>query len=370
MFVLSEDQALFKDVVARFFTDKSPPDVVRNLMTTESGFDPDVWQVMSSEVGIPGLHIPEAYGGFGFGMVELGLVLEAMGRHLYCGPYFASSIMAGFALLQSGNEAVKSSLLPDLASGAKLASLALDDVSNYANWGNSLSVANGVLNGKADIVLDAGVADHLLVIARSGSGLGLFVVQEYQQGVGGVTINQLEVIDPTRKLYSLTFEQVQVQQVGEISDLDKESLWDIWCLCLSHEMLGGAQYLLESTVDYTKLRYQFGRPVGSFQGLKHRCAELLMELELARGVLADATQATFLPTGEKFLPSMAKACMGDAYLAIAKAAVQLRGGIGFTWENDTHLWFKRAKSSEVFLGSPAAHRERIIQVMEETGYAA
>ena len=139
---------------------------------------------------------------------------------------------------------------------------------------------------------------------------------------------------------------------------------DQWALCLAHEMMGGAQYLLDSTVDYMGLRYQFGRAIGSFQGLKHRCAELLMELELAKGVVGEATVAAQTGEGDRFLPNMAKAMASDAYMSVAKAAVQLRGGIGFTWENDTHLWFKRAKSSEVFLGTPALHRERIIQVIE------
>jgi alkylation response protein AidB-like acyl-CoA dehydrogenase len=161
-----------------------------------------------------------------------------------------------------------------------------------------------------------------------------------------------------------------VNQIGVITQQQARDLWNTWSLCLAHEMLGGAQHLLDSTVEYTKLRYQFGRAIGSFQSLKHRCADLLMELELAKGVVSDATQSTVSDNAELYLPSMAKAMASDAYMSIAKSAIQLRGGIGFTWENDTHLWFKRAKSSEVFLGTASAHRENVIALIEESGYAA
>lgn len=375
---LTEDQQQFKDVVQRFFADKSPPSVVRQLMATSDGYDLAVWQQLSGELGLTGSHIPEAYGGFGFGPVELGLVAEEMGRSLYCGPFFASSIMAGFALLALGGESAKEHLLPMIADGSLIATLVLDDLNDTAKLGHSLQVTEGEISGRAGMVLDAGIAGRLLVIAKNAQGLGLYVVEPRARGV---SIQSLEVLDPTRKLYSVEFDGAPSELLGQADRQSLQSLWDRICLTLAHEMIGGAQYLLDSTVEYTKLRVQFGRQIGSFQALKHRCADLLMELELAKSTVrfASHAMATARPDDERnyshdilpsMLPSMAKAMASDVYMTLAKAAVQLRGGIGFTWEDDTHLWFKRAKSSEVFLGSPYIHRERMMCLLEESQDAA
>ena len=335
MLTLTEDQALFKDVVVRFFADKSPPSEVRKLMATDAGYDPTVWMQMSQELGLAGLHIPEQFGGFGFGMVELGIVLEQMGRQLYCGPFFGSSVMAGFTLMLAGTDDAKQRLLPELSSGSLIASLVVDDLNDVSGWGSNLSSSESRLDGSASIVLDARVSEKLLVIARDEKEQ--LVLFELPVATVGVSIRSRDVIDPTRKISSVEFDQAPAERIGVVGDELARTLMDTWALCLSHEMLGGAQYLLDSTVEYMSLRYQFGRPIGSFQGLKHRCAELLMELELAKGVVAEATAAAQSGEGDRYLPNMAKAMASDAYMSIAKAAVQLRGGIGFTWENDTHL---------------------------------
>jgi len=334
-------------------------------MATSDGYDPAVWQQMSNELGLTGSHIPEAYGGFGFGPVELGLVAEEMGRRLYCGPFFSSSIMAGFALLELGREPAKEQLLPMIADGSLIATLVLDDLNDTSRLGHSLKVTAGKLSGRAAMVLDAGIAGQLLVIAKNPKGLGLYLVAPLVEGVSMVP---LEVLDPTRKFYSVQFDCAPSELLGQVSTPSLQSLWDRLCLTLAHEMIGGAQYLLDSTVEYTKLRVQFGRQIGSFQALKHRCAELLMELELAKSTVrfTSYSMATTVNDPLNYLPSAAKAMASDVYMTLAKAAVQLRGGIGFTWENDTHLWFKRAKSSEVFLGSPHVHRERMMCLLEES----
>ncbi|MFT7242845.1 MAG: alkylation response protein AidB-like acyl-CoA dehydrogenase [Candidatus Azotimanducaceae bacterium] len=379
---LSEDQQQFKDVVQRFFADKSPPSVVRQLMAASDGYDPAVWRQLSRELGLAGSHIPEAYGGFGFGPVELGLVAEEMGRSLYCGPFFASSIMAGFALLELGSESAKQQTLPMIADGSLIATLVLDDLNDAARLGRSLKVTGGKISGRAGMVLDAGIAGRLLVIAKNDKGLGLYQVEPLAKGV---SIESLEVLDPTRKLYAVQFNDTPFELLGQVDSASLQLLWDRMCLTLAHEMIGGAQYLLDSTIEYTKLRVQFGRQIGSFQSMKHRCADMLMELELAKSVVRftshsmattrkddhlDDLQDGLSSTLPSSLPSMAKAMASDVYMTIAKAAVQLRGGIGFTWENDTHLWFKRAKSSEVFLGSPHIHRERMMCLLEESQDAA
>ncbi|MDX1384068.1 MAG: acyl-CoA dehydrogenase family protein, partial [Thermoanaerobaculia bacterium] len=181
-----------------------------------------------------------------------------------------------------------------------------------------------------------------------------------------------EVLDPTRKLARVTFDGAAGRRVGSLDRVRLDRIWDLMCSALAHEMIGGAQYLLDSTVEYTKVRYQFGRPIGSFQALKHRCADLLMEIEIARAhthhaarcLDAAGTAGEAAGESEPFAASMAKAAAADAYMSAARAGIQLRGGIGFTWENDTHLWFKRAKASEVFLGTPARHRERMMALLE------
>ena len=176
----------------------------------------------------------------------------------------------------------------------------------------------------------------------------------------GVTITPRQALDPTRKLSRVSFADAAAEQVGRLTEAGLNRLWDAICVALAHEMIGGAQHLFDSTVEYTRVRVQFGRPIGSFQALKHRCADLLMELEFAKAVVRHAGFRLAAGASESHTASMAKAMAGDLYMQAAREAVQLRGGIGFTWEEDTHLWYKRAKSSEVFMGTPHFHRERMM----------
>ena len=367
----TEDQEQFREVVARFMQAKSPPHEVRRLMAADSGYDSKVWQQMSGEIGLTGVHFPEEFGGFGYGPVELGIVSEEMGRYLYCGPFFASSVMAGYALLLAGSDSAKQSLLTGIASGSVIATLVLDDLNSPSSVGQRLMANASSLSGRAPLVLDAHNAEQLLVIA--GEPEGIFGLYQLPSSTAGVAIEAIEAMDPTRKLTSVTFDQVPATRVGELDMGLLLQLWDYICMALAHEMIGGAQQLFESTIEYTKLRYQFGRPIGSFQGLKHRCADLLMELEFAKAATHHAGFCLAAEAGdtdaEPYAASMAKALAGDVYLKAAKEAIQMRGGIGFTWEEDTHLWFKRAKSSEVFMGTPAIHRERMMMALEEEGAA-
>ncbi len=363
---LTEDQKNFRDVVSRFMSDKSDPTEVRRLMETADGFDAQVWQQMCQEVGLAGTHIPEQFGGFGFGPVELGIVAEEMGRTLFCSPFFASAVMAGYALLALDNETIKESLLPGIADGSTIATLVLDNLNDPSEAGSKIQAEGEALSGSAGIVLDAGNADMLLVLVRQGNATSLYNVNN---DAAGLTVTPLQSLDSTRKLFRVQFDATPAQHLGELSARNLQTLWDQMSVALAHEMIGGAQVLMDSTVDYTKIRYQFGRPIGSFQGLKHRCADQLMELELAKAAVTYASQALATGEGDPYASSMAKAMASDAYINTAKMAIQLRGGIGFTWEDDTHLWFKRAKSSEVFLGSPVVHRERMMQIIEEMGDA-
>ena len=379
----TEDQAQFRELVARFMQSKAGPAAARQLMESESGFDQAVWAQMGSELGLMGTHIPEAYGGFGFGQVELGIILEEMGRQIYTGPFFASAVMAGYALLLTGSEEAKQTWLPSIASGELIATLVLGSLNSPDQPGQAVQVSAGKLTGRAPLVVDAMSAASLFVIA--GNQEGRLSLHHLAASSPGITITPVQSLDPTRRLAEVSFDKAAAEPLGSISDL--APLWDHLCLALACEMLGGAQQLLDSTLEYTKMRYQFGRPIGSFQSLKHRLADLLMEMEFARAATHHASFLLAHAVGEganadladaagnmvdkitglnsRQIPSMVKAMAADVYMLAAREAVQMRGGIGFTWEEDTHLWFKRAKSSEVFLGTPAYHRERMMTLLAE-----
>ncbi|MBU97831.1 MAG: acyl-CoA dehydrogenase [Acidimicrobiaceae bacterium] len=359
----TEDQNRFREIVSRFLNVKSTPADVRRLMSSREGFDPLVWQQLCEEVGLAGTHIPTEYGGFGFGDVELGIICEEMGRYLYCGPFFASSVMAGYAVMSGATNANKSKILPDIASGRRIATLVLDNVNNPSDVGLLLTSTDAnIISGVAPIVVDGHVADFLIVVASAPDGFGLYLVDTEAQGL---TITLQESLDPTRKISKVSFSKVRAMRIGGLTETQLSHVWDKISSALSHEMIGGAQHLFESTVEYTKVRVQFGRQIGSFQALKHRCADLLMELEFAKAVTHHASFCLAADDGERYAPSMAKAMASDTYMEAARAGVQLRGGIGFTWEDDTHLWYKRAKSSEVFMGSPHMHRERMMVELEK-----
>lgn len=362
----NEDQRAFRDVVARFLADKSQPKDVRRLMVSDAGYDAGVWKQLGQELGLLGTHLPEQFGGFGYGPVEMGIIAEEMGRYLFCGPYFASAVMAGYAVLGVGSEEDKLRLLPGIADGSSIATLVLDNLNSPSEVGQQLRATDSDdgyrLDGTAGLVVDGHAASLLIVAASTEQGLSLFEVDA--QAVG-ITAAALEVLDPTRKLSSLTFKQAPGRLLGQLGQANMDLLWDQMVTMLAHEMIGGAQTLFSSTMDYLKLRVQFGRAIGSFQALKHRAADLLLELELAKAATHEAARVLAGSGGDPFAPSMAKAMASDAYINIAKQAIQLRGGIGFTWEEDTHLWFKRAKSSEVFLGTSNWHREHMMQQIEE-----
>jgi len=331
-------------------------------MATDRGYDPAVWQELCGDAGLAGVHVPEVHGGAGGGAVELGIVAEEMGRTLFCGPWFASAVMAGTALLEAANESDREELLPGVADGSTIATLVLDDLDDPAGVGGSITAAaNGTLTGAASMAVDAHVADLLLVVASGTGGLGLHAVEG---GASGVALEPLQVVDPTRELSRVAFTGVPGRHIGEVTGDILNRIWDRICSALAHEMMGGAQHLFETTVSYTKERFQFGRPIGSFQALKHRCADLLLEIEIARALTHHSARCLDSGEGEPCAASMAKAAAADAYMSAARAGIQLRGGIGFTWENDTHLWFKRSKGSEVLFGTPAIHRERMMTMLE------
>jgi alkylation response protein AidB-like acyl-CoA dehydrogenase len=370
-FAFTDEQEQFRSALRRFLKDKSPTSEVRRLMGTAEGYNPEVWRQLSEELALPGIHIPEQYGGAGFSMVELCIVTEELGRALFCGPYFSTTVLAANAIMNAGTEAQKSSLLPDLASGARLATLAVTELNGEWDPGKieltATPVADGYrLDGVKSYVVDGHVADLLIVAGRVSTSAGYESVALFSLSAdsAGVERRLLESMDATRKLARIDFRGAHADLLGNLDDGAKplNRTLDQAAIALANEMMGGAQALLDSAVDYAKVRVQFGRTIGSFQAIKHKCADMLLDVELAKSAAYCAAQAAAVNDPEwSALACLAKAAASETYLRSAVECIQIHGGIGFTWDNDTHLWFKRAKSSEVFLGQPNYHRELLMQ---------
>jgi alkylation response protein AidB-like acyl-CoA dehydrogenase len=373
-FGYTDEQEQFRAIVARFLRERSPISEVRRHMASEDGYDRALWQQLVSELGLPGVCVPEQFGGQGFGHVELCIALEEMGQALLCAPFFASSVLATEALLNIATEAEQHALLPPLVRGDRLATLAW--VENDGRWDVAATTltAHGQsdacrLNGHKKFVLDGHHADLLLVVARTrggigDAGLGLYAVEG---DAPGLKRRQLTTIDTTRRQAELIFSDTPARRLGTTDSAAhklRQSL-DRATIALACEMTGGARALLNSAVEYAKLRMQFGRPIGSFQAIKHKCAEMLLEVELAASAARYAAAAIDEHDAQvPALASLAKAMASDAYMRAAIECLQIHGGIGFTWDEDTHLWFKRAKSSEVMLGDASHHRERYLALTE------
>jgi alkylation response protein AidB-like acyl-CoA dehydrogenase len=369
-FSFTDEQREFRDVLRRYLEDRAPVSEVRRLMATETGWEREGWQQLNQELGLAGIHIPEAYGGQGFGFVELGIVCEEMGRALLCAPFFASSVMAGCAILNAGSEEKKRELLPGIALGETVATLAVaEDGGQWDANGVSLTATpdgdSAILNGHKSFVLDGHSADTVIVVARApgtrgNDGVGFYAVAG---DAAGLDRRALVTQDPTRKLARLEFDNVTAMPIGTGDGAEALArTLDQCAACLASEMVGGAERLREDSLEYVMLRMQFGRTIASFQTMKHRAADMLLEVENAKSAAYYAAGAADRDDGD--LPaaaSLAKACAGETYVQTGVNAIQMHGGIGFTWDNDTHLWFKRAKSSQVLLGDSAWHRERMLQ---------
>jgi alkylation response protein AidB-like acyl-CoA dehydrogenase len=362
----TEEQDEFRKNVRRFLEQKSSSVDVRRLMETDEGYDPAVWQQMAEQLGLQGLALPEEYGGSGFGFIEQIAVLEEMGRALLCAPYFSSVVLAGTALMQSGDDAAKRDLLPGIADGSTIATLAW--VENPTEWGmGSLSTTakrsgdGYTIDGTKTLALDGHTASLILVVAQANGGPSLFAVDA---SASGLTRRKLETLDATRKVAALEFVGTQARLIadeGAAASILERTL-RLAAVALAAEQVGAAQKCLDMSVEYAKLRVQFGRPIGSFQAIKHKCADMLLEVESARSAAYYAAWAAAGGADElPLLASLAKACCSDAFADAATENIQIHGGIGFTWEHDAHLYYRRAKSTEQFLGSPSEHRDLLAQ---------
>ncbi|MFV2178788.1 acyl-CoA dehydrogenase family protein [Actinomadura sp. LOL_016] len=359
--VVTEEQRELRDALRRFFADRSPGAEVRRLMETAEGHDPAVWGRMAEQLGLQGLAIPEEHGGAGFGMRELAVVFEEMGRALVCTPFLATiTAAAGLTAGEGGHD-----LLPGIADGSTIATLAVAGDEGRWDLGSvAATVVDGRLGGVASFVPDGHIADLLLVAAKDGDGVALFAVE----GDAGVVRAPMPTVDQTRKLARIEFDGAPVRRVGG-ADAVLRAL-DVAAVALAAEQLGGAQRTLDMTVEYVKVRRQFGRPIGSFQAVKHRCADMFVLVESARSaVLNAAAVADARPAELPAAAALAKAYCSDAYFHTAGEAIQLHGGIGFTWEHDAHLYFKRAQGSRQLFGSSDHHRGRLGALAGITGAA-
>jgi alkylation response protein AidB-like acyl-CoA dehydrogenase len=364
----AEDHSHLRQLIRGFLQQKSPSRDVRLLTDAGDGCDEAVWAQMSDQLGLQGLTVPEEYGGAGFGPVELGIVLEEMGRVLLVAPYFATVVLAGQTLTASGDDEAKRRWLPGIANGSLTATLALAEESGSWDLEDVAATAEPqgagwVVNGAKLFVVDGHTADLLLVVARVANDIGVFAVEG---NAPGVTRAKLESLDRTRELASVVLAEAPAIRVGPARDATAwlSAVNDVALAALAAEAIGGAARCLELAVEYAKLREQFGRPIGSFQAIKHKCANLLVEIESGRSAAYHASAAVADPGPDASIAAaLAKAFCSQAFTRAAKECIQIHGGVGFTWEHDAHLYLRRAKSSELLFGTPSRLRSRLASLV-------
>jgi alkylation response protein AidB-like acyl-CoA dehydrogenase len=365
-FELSKPQKLLQKSARELFARECPAKRVRELMATDTALNPELWSAVA-EQGWLGLHLSEACGGLGLSPVELAVVAEEMGRACFPGP-FLGSVWAG-ALIAEANP--KSPLLEKLAAGETRGAVAL--LEPETGWNpadvtlNAMSSAGAFkLSGRKSFVSDAGVADTIVCVARTGEGPALFAVPAKAMGVKVVPTAAL---DATRKLYDVLFEDVKVGgadllAIGPPAAKALARSLDIVTLCAAADMLGGMQWILEDAVEYAKARQQFGKVIGSFQAVQHMCADMLLWTESARSAVYYAAWTLDQePQSSSRFVSIAKAYVSDGSREVANRGVQVHGGIGFTWEHDLQLYYKRSKASEILFGDAAFHRARLADMV-------
>ena len=366
--VLNEEHVMLKDTAKDFCTNNTPITQLRSLRDdrSELGFDSAAWQQMV-ELGWAGIAIPEDFGGSGFGYFGMGLVMEECGRTLAASPLFSTAILGASAILHAGSEEQKSELLPQVAGGELLLALALEETPHHCPYGSNAkaekSDAGYKVTGSKKFVLDGHVANKFIVVARTSGnsgdrdGLTLILVDS---DTSGVSVTRTAMVD-SRNASNIEFECAEGALLGEVGKaadvLDK--VLDTGRIMLSAEMLGGVQECFERTVEYLRVREQFGVPIGSFQGLKHRASEMFCEVELSKSAVLDALSALDDDSDQiAELASLAKATLNNTYHLVSSEGVQMHGGIGMTDEYEIGFFIKRSRVCEHTLGNSAFHRNR------------
>jgi alkylation response protein AidB-like acyl-CoA dehydrogenase len=360
--VVSDEHAQLRSTVRSFLERRASEADVRRVVDGEPGHDPVVWKQMATELGLQGLGIPEDFGGSGFGAEETTIVHEELGRALLPSPFFPTVALAAPLLLQLRDVEAQKEWLPGIADGTLIATVALDEDDQQVAPASG-GAGEWRLTGERRHVLAAVVADLLLVVVDDDAGRSVFAVRA---DAPGLTVTPLETLDLTRRQAAVRFHDVPAVLVGEHGAAAEavSRTRDLAAVALAAEQAGGAGRLMQMSLEYAKLRYQFGRQIGSFQAIKHKLADMALDVERMDSVVRHA--ATIADRDVADLPvvaHIAKVFCSEAYFRIAAENIQVHGGIGFTWEHPAHLYFRRAKSSEFLLGSPSAHRERLLAAL-------
>jgi len=364
------DREALRESLRAFLAKYSPESEVRRLMAGDEGYDRELWQRMAAELGLPGFTVPAEYGGGGFGATELQVVAQELGRALLCAPFLASAVMATNVLLASGDAAAGQDLLPALADGSRIATLAATGESGSYDaadvWAGTAEPDGGGgyrVSGRRQFVLDVLAADLYLVTATTADGPAVLAVEA---DAGAVTRGPMPTLDETRKQGWVEFASAPARVIGPAgggAEILRQALVPSY-VALAGELTGGARRALDLAVEYANVREQFGRVIGSFQAIKQKCADVLLAVEAATSAASAAAEAIDAGRPEhEALAHLALALAGEAFLFAATENIEVHGGIGFTWESAAHLYYKRAVAGAVVLGSARAHREHLLTAM-------
>ncbi|MEX5637191.1 acyl-CoA dehydrogenase family protein [Parafrankia sp. FMc2] len=361
-----------RTAVRDFLSSRADEAAVRAAVDSERGYDDKVWAQIAAELGLPALALPTAYGGDGYGVVELSVVIGEMGRVLLPSPFFSTVVLAATAIVASGDAGAAERLLPGIAAGATTATLTVPN--RAGSWEpatgtlgvhvtGSGSGAEVVLEGTAPLVVEGGTADVVLIVADSPAGPTLYEVDMTTAGVARTTLRGLDL---TRRIARMDFRDVPARLVGEPGGAAPvvARVLDVATTALAAEQVGGARACLETATAYAKERMQFGRPIGSFQAVKHKCADMLARVQVADAAATEAARAVDGVPGSPdpgVATAVAHAVCSEAFMAVAAENIQVHGGIGFTWEHPAHLYYRRAKASQLLFGGPAVYYERLLR---------
>ncbi|MGA5543351.1 acyl-CoA dehydrogenase family protein [Mycobacterium sp. NPDC051198] len=364
-FRFTDEQAQLRTAVRKFCAENFSEPTVRTLMESEPRFDPKVWARLGAELGVLGLAVPEADGGAGGTLVDQAIAVEELGAALACGPVFGTVLLAVPALVAAPAGPVRDELLGALTEGTRTAAFAVPDQAGaFDPTAVNVTVAeDGTLTGTVERVVDGDAADTLLVAAAGSGGVGLYAVDASDAGVQRTPLTTLDLTRPQATIV-LTAAPAQLVAGPDEADRIITHTFQVAATLLAAEQIGAAQHLLDLSVEYAKSRLQFGRQIGSFQAVKHRLADDLVDLEHARSATYHAAWALTDGTDDPALAaSIAQATASAAFAKIAADTIQVHGGIGFTWEHQAHLYFKRATTDAALLGSAEAHRSRVADLV-------
>ena len=372
-FTFTDEQVQLRTAVRKFCAENFDEQTVRRLMESDPPFDAKVWTRLGTELGVLGLSVPEADGGVGGSLVDQAVAVEELGASLACGPVFGTVFLAIPALVAASSSPVRDELLGELVEGRRTAAFAVADRAGAFDPAAVTVTASGdTVTGTVERVVDAGAADVLLVAASGPDGVALYAVEAAGPGVDRTP---LVTLDLTRPQATVRFSDAPARLVSDSGEAQRviEHALQVGSALLAVEQVGAAQHLLDLSVEYAKARLQFGRPIGSFQAVKHRLADLLVDLEHARSAAYHAIWALAddldVEDDPALAASIAQATASAAFARVATDTIQVHGGIGFTWEHQAHLYFKRATTDAALLGTPEQHRSRVAELVLDTASA-